>query len=98
MSGGLNLQLSDQIGFEPSVLYRFVSGAPNLVTAFANINFNNQVKVGTGISNNSYISGLILFTGLERMDIGYGYEMGQRTSSVALRANSHELVIKYKLD
>lgn len=98
MSGGLNLQLSDQIGFEPSVFYRFVSGAPNLVTAFANFNFNDQVKVGTGLSNNHYISALILFTGLERMDIGYGYEMGQRTSSVALRANSHELVIKYKLD
>jgi type IX secretion system PorP/SprF family membrane protein len=98
MTGGLNLAINDQIGFEPSVLYRFVNGAPNLVTAFANINFNNQVKVGTGISNNSYISGLVLFTGLERMDIGYGYEMGQRNSSVALRANSHELMIRYKLD
>lgn len=98
MSGGLNLELSDQVVLEPSVLYRFVSGAPNLVTAFMNVNINNQVKVGTGISNNSYISGLILFTGLERMDIGYGYEMGQRTSSVALRANSHELMIRYNLD
>lgn len=98
MSGGLTFQLNDQIGLEPSVLYRFVSGAPNLVTAFANININNQVKVGTGVSNNNYISGLILFTGLDRMDIGYGYEMGQRTSSVALRANSHELMIRYKLD
>jgi hypothetical protein len=75
-----------------------VSGAPNLVTAFANFNFNDQVTVGTGISNNNYIAGLILFTGLERLDIGYGYEMGQRGSSVALRSNSHELMIKYKLD
>lgn len=98
VSGGLNIELSHQIELEPSILYRFVSGAPNLVTAFANINFNNQVKVGTGISNNNYVSGLILFTGLERMDIGYGYEMGQRNSSVALRANSHELVIRYQLD
>lgn len=98
VSGGLNIELSHQIELEPSILYRFVSGAPNLVTAFANINFNNQVKVGTGISNNNYVSGLILFTGLERMDIGYGYEMGQRNSSVALRANSHELMIRYQLD
>ncbi|NVJ64480.1 MAG: type IX secretion system membrane protein PorP/SprF, partial [Flavobacteriaceae bacterium] len=95
-SGGLNLKLNDQIGIEPSILYRFVSGAPNLVTAFANINFNDKIKVGTGISNNNYVSGLILFSLLENIDVGYGYEMGQRTYKVALRANSHELMIRYK--
>jgi len=98
MTTGARLDLGTQIQFEPSLIYRFVSGAPNLVTAFANFNFNDQVTVGTGISNNNYIAGLILFTGLERLDIGYGYEMGQRGSSVALRSNSHELMIKYKLD
>ncbi len=98
LSSGLIIKLNDQIGFEPNFLYRFVSGAPNLVTAFANINFNDKIKVGTGVSNNNYIAGLILFEGLERLHIGYGYEMSQRTFKFALRANSHELMIRYKLD
>jgi len=98
LSGGLKIKLNDQIGFEPNFLYRIVSGAPNLVTAFANINFNDKVKVGTGVSNNNYIAGLLLFESLERLHIGYGYEMGQRTFKFALRANSHELMIRYKLD
>lgn len=96
MSGGLSVELNDQIGFEPSFIYRFVNGAPNLLTAFANINFNDKIKVGTGVSNNNYISGLLLFSLIENMDVGYGYEMGQRNSDIALRANTHELLIKYK--
>ena len=34
--------------------------------------------------------------GMEKLDFGYGYEMGQRTSSTALRANTHELFLRFK--
>jgi hypothetical protein len=39
---------------------------------------------------------MLLFKGMQRLDFGYGYEMGQRTSSTALRANTHELILRYK--
>jgi len=34
--------------------------------------------------------------GMQKLDFGYGYEMGQRTSSTALRANTHELFLRFK--
>lgn len=48
------------------------------------------------MSNNDYISAMLLFKGMQRLGFGYGYEMGQRTSSTALRANTHELILRYK--
>jgi hypothetical protein len=33
---------------------------------------------------------------MKQFDFGYGYEMGQRTSSTALRANTHELFLRFK--
>ena len=95
---GLNFNLIQGVTFEPNLLYRFVNGTSNLATAFININFNNKMKIGTGISNNNYVAGLILFTGLSHLDIGYGYQMGQPGSMQTLNSNSHEIIIKYKLD
>jgi len=48
------------------------------------------------VSNNDYVSAMLLFKGMQRLDFGYGYEMGQRTSATALRANTHELILRYK--
>jgi len=33
---------------------------------------------------------------MKLFDFGYGYEMGQRTSSTALRANTHEIFMRFK--
>ncbi len=96
LAGGFQLKLTDFLQLEPSVLYRAVSAAPNQVTAIAKLNLKDQVSAGVGVSNNDYISAMVLFHGMQNMSIGYGYEMGQRTSSTALRANTHEVVFRYQ--
>lgn len=95
-SGGYKWKLNNIMSIEPSFLYRMVSDAPNQITAIGKLNFKDQVDLGVGVSNNDYISAMILFNGMKQFDFGYGYEMGQRTSSTALRANTHELYLRFK--
>ena len=95
-SGGFAWKLNNTISLEPAFLYRMVSDAPNQVTAIGKINFKDQLQLGVGVSNNDYISAMLAFKGMKLFDFGYGYEMGQRTSSTALRANTHELFLRFK--
>jgi hypothetical protein len=39
-----------------------------------------------------------MFHNLNQFSFGYGYEVAQRTTATALRANTHELVIRYQFD
>lgn len=95
-SAGLNITLNATLLLRPMVLYRVVSDAPNQITALAQLELKKQIALGVGVSNNDYISAMLLFKGMKNLDFGYGYEMGQRTSSTALRANTHELLLRYK--
>lgn len=95
-SGGFKWELNDNISIAPSFLYTMVSDAPNQITAICKLNFKDQLDLGIGVSNNDYISAMIIFKGMKKFDFGYGYEMGQRTSSTALRANTHELYLRFK--
>ncbi len=95
-SGGFTWKLNNTISLEPAFLYRIVSDAPNQITAIGKINLKDQLELGMGVSNNDYISAMLAFKGMKLFDFGYGYEMGQRTSSTALRANTHELFLRFK--
>jgi type IX secretion system PorP/SprF family membrane protein len=95
-TAGLSIPLGNSILLRPMMLYRVVSDAPNQITALGQIELKEQLSIGVGVSNNDYISAMLLFKGMQRLDFGYGYEMGQRTSSTALRANTHELILRYK--
>jgi hypothetical protein len=33
---------------------------------------------------------------MNQIDLGFGYEIGQRTSSTALRANTSEMMLRYR--
>ena len=73
-----------------------ISFAPNQSRAISMPNIKDQLQIGTGVSNNDYINAITAFKGMKLFDFGYGYEMGQRTSSTALRANTHELFLIFK--
>jgi len=95
-TAGLSIPLGTNILLRPMMLYRVVSDAPNQITALGQIELKEQLSIGVGVSNNDYVSAMLLFKGMQRLDFGYGYEMGQRTSATALRANTHELILRYK--
>jgi type IX secretion system PorP/SprF family membrane protein len=95
-AAGLNLRVNSSLVLRPMMLYRMVSASPNQITALAQIVLKEKVTFGAGLSNNDYVSAMLLFSGMKNIDFGYGYEMGQRTSAAALRANTHELTLRYK--
>jgi hypothetical protein len=74
-----------------------VADAPNQLTALAKLDFKDRVEIGVGMSNNDYLSALLFLKGASNFDLGIGYEFGQRTSSTALRENTMEFVLRYRL-
>lgn len=77
------------------MVYRMVADAPNQLTAIARLTLKDQVSLGIGVSNNDYISTMLQIK-MKQIDLGFGNEIGQRTSSTALRANTSELMLRYR--
>jgi len=96
-TAGFHLKLNNAITLSPSVLYRMVADAPNQLTAIAKLTLKDKISVGVGVSNNDYISSMLLLK-LNQIDLGFGYEIGQRTSSTALRANTSEMMLRYRFN
>ena len=94
-TAGYHLKLNNTITLSPSMLYRMVADAPNQLTAIAKLTLKDKLSLGVGVSNNDYIS-TMLQVKINQIDLGYGYEIGQRTSSTALRANTSEMMLRYR--
>ena len=94
-TAGFHLKLNNVITLSPSMLYRMVADAPNQLTSIAKLSLKDKISLGVGVSNNDYISSMIQVK-LSQIDIGFGYEIGQRTSSTALRANTSEMMLRYR--
>ena len=72
-----------------------VADAPNQLTAKAKLTLKDKISLGVGVSNNDYISSMLQVK-LSQIDLGFGYEIGQRRSSTALRANTSEIMLRYR--
>ena len=96
MSGGASIGVIRALSLWPTLLYRMVADAPNQITALAKLDYNEKIEMGLGVSNNDYISALVFLKGASNLDLGIGYEFGQRTSSTALRENTMEFVLRYR--
>jgi type IX secretion system PorP/SprF family membrane protein len=94
-TAGYHLKLNNTITLSPSMLYRMVADAPNQLTAIAKLTLKEKLSLGVGVSNNDYISTMIQVK-MNQIDLGFGYEIGQRTSATALRANTSELMLRYR--
>ena len=94
-TAGYHLKLNNTITLSPSMLYRMVADAPNQLTAIAKLTLKEKLSLGVGVSNNDYISTMLQFK-MNQIDLGFGYEIGQRTSATALRANTSEMMLRYR--
>ncbi|MEJ6545141.1 MAG: PorP/SprF family type IX secretion system membrane protein [Flavobacteriaceae bacterium] len=94
-TAGYHLKLNNTSTLSPSMLYRMVADAPNQLTAIAKLTLKEKLSLGVGVSNNDYIS-TMLQVKMNQIDLGFGYEIGQRTSATALRANTSEMMLRYR--
>ena len=97
-TGGTSIGLSAGLSLRPALLYRMVADAPNQLSILAKVDYNEKIELGVGMSNNDYLSALILVKGASNLDLGIGYEFGQRTSATALRENTMEFVVRYRFN
>jgi type IX secretion system PorP/SprF family membrane protein len=97
-TGGTSIGLSAGLSLRPALLYRMVADAPNQLSILAKVDYNEKIELGVGMSNNDYLSALILVKGASNLDLGIGYEFGQRTSATALRENTMEFVLRYRFN
>jgi len=96
-TAGFHLKLNNTIRLSPSMLYRMVADAPNQLTTIAKLTLKEKLCLGVGVSNNDYISTMIQVK-MNQIDLGFGYEIGQRTSATALRANTSEMMLRYRFN
>ena len=100
ISSGIDIKLTDILTLRPSLIYSFVKNLDNQLTAITNLEINDKISVGLGVSNNYYTNYQILFKGFKNFELGFGYESrnGINSQSVtsALKANNTELLLRYK--
>jgi len=101
ISSGIDIKLTDILTLRPSLIYSFVKNLDNQLTAITNLEINDKISLGLGVSNNYYTNYQILFKGFKNFELGFGYESrnGINSQSVtsALKANNTELLLRYRI-
>jgi len=95
--GGYNFELSDRLQFRPSVLGRFVSGAPISIDLTGSLLYDDQFELG---ANYRLDESVALFTTIGLLDnsINFGYAYEFSTSSIGSYNNgTHELILKFRM-
>lgn len=96
LSTGTRLKMSDNVDLNPSLLFKYVNGAPAQLDASVNVNFKKVFYIGA-----SYRSGaaLVLLFGVnykEEFSFGYSYDI--TTSGIGSYAkSSHEFMLCYNI-
>ena len=101
VSSGIDIKITDILILRPSLIYSFVKNLDNQLTAITNLEINDKISVGLGVSNNYYTNYQILFKGFKNFELGFGYESrnGINSQNVpsALKANNTELLLRYRI-
>lgn len=96
LSGGYSFDLNDRLSLEPSVMLRYVNGAPLSAefTALANL---SSFEIGAAYRTDNAISGLAMVNVFEWLKFGYAYESSFRSEIQNVSNGTHEILLKFKL-
>jgi type IX secretion system PorP/SprF family membrane protein len=86
--------LNDNLVFRPSLLIKYVAGAPASIDLDASFLIKNTLWMGITLRTSGAIVGIIQYTISERMKIGYAYDLTISDLS-AYGRSSHELFLGY---
>lgn len=93
---GYTFDVSDNVMITPSVMGRWVGGAPFSVDASLTARFLDKFDVGANYRLDDSIAGLAMFSVAEWVDLGYAYE--HTISDVGDFADgSHEVMVRFNL-
>ncbi|OUR93338.1 hypothetical protein A9Q87_05160 [Flavobacteriales bacterium 34_180_T64] len=95
LGAGYTFDINDRIGLTPSILSRFVTGAPASIDLTATTHFQNLLDFGLSYRLDESFSVLALIEIAEWIHFGYAYEM--TTSDVKdYSQGSHEVLLRFK--
>jgi type IX secretion system PorP/SprF family membrane protein len=95
LSGGYDFDLSQSFVLKPSVMLRYVNGAPVSVDFNSMLQIQKFFEIGATYRTDKAFAGLIDFTISKRMMIGYAYEVSTRAELVSARDTS-EFFVRFK--
>jgi type IX secretion system PorP/SprF family membrane protein len=97
MSSGYNFELSPSVDLFPSVMVRYVNGAPFSTDFTATTIFNKKFDLGVTYRTDNSLAGLVKFTISERLQLGFAYEYMMQRQLLARVNNTNELFLKFIL-
>lgn len=92
---GYTLSLSNDIDLTPSVMSRFVAGAPLSLDITAMIDLYKKVELGVSYRIDESVSGIGFFKLADWFNIGYAYE-STTTDVKNYSDGTHEVILKFK--
>lgn len=95
LAGGYNIELSQEWYLKPSVLGRFVSGAPFSATITAAAEFRKKFEFGVAYRTDSGISGLALVRAANWLQAGYAYDSSLRSEINEVGSGTHEIILRF---
>ncbi len=95
LSGGYNFDLSSSVEFRPSVMIRYVSGAPVSMDYTAAFRINERFELGAALRTDGAITGLFMFNLADWMDLGYAYDSSIRDEISGISEGTHEVLLRF---
>jgi len=96
LTGGYSIDAGENIQLEPSLLLKYVSGAPVQTDINMNITFKEMFTLGGGYRTSDAIVFLFKYSFKDRINIGYAYDY--TISKLAPYNNgSHEIMLSYNI-
>jgi type IX secretion system PorP/SprF family membrane protein len=96
LGAGYTLTLDDDIDLTPSVMSRFVAGAPVSVDITTTFDLYKVMELGISYRLDESVSGIGLFKLSDWVHIGYAYE-ATTTDVKNYSKGSHEVLLRFKL-
>lgn len=90
------LDLSYNVKFKPSLLTKYVQGAPLQVDLSTNFMFNDKFVAGLAYRWSAAVSVMVGFQASDSWFIGYGYDL-ETTRLSNYNSGSHEIFLRYEL-
>ena len=97
LSGGydFNLNPGASLVLKPSLMLRYVNGAPVSVDVNSMLQIQKHFEIGATYRSDKAFAGLIDFTISKRMMLGYAYEVSTRAELASAR-NTNEFIARFK--
>lgn len=97
LSGGYTFKLNEELDVTPSVMTRYVNGAPFSTDFTTMASFNKVFEMGATYRTDKLLAGLMQVTLSKRLIVGMAYEYSLRSDLVNRAKGTTELLLRFEL-